>query len=253
MGKLIIIARYWNDIEWVEASLNQIEYWEGDKVYLCEGNWDQKFNAQSTDGTREFLENWVSKRENVFILDNLRENNNYRINQANQSNLVMKLADARENDWVLLIDCDHFYFKKDIDYVKKIIKEDGNNFDYLTYNTYNFLDGINKYYERKDNNAAKLPYKVKNETKWIPTCHPAINGKMYCEIKELKEKYVDVYAMHYALARLPERLDVKYKIGDRKSPLEWNGGIMMKQLKEYNDKHSEFAISTLERLKYYAK
>ena len=150
------------------------------------------------------------------------------------------------------MDCDHFYFKNDIDSVRELIANEGDSFDYLTYKVYNFFDGINRYYERMDINAAKLPYKVVKGTHWIPTSHPAISGHMYCKTS-LKKRELDIYAMHYALARLPKRLDSKYKIGDRQTPLEWNGGIMMMQLKEYNNKHSEFAIKTLEWLGYNTK
>ena len=70
MSRLIVIARYWNDIEWINASLEQIEYWKPDEVYLCEGNWDRKFEARSTDGTRELLDEYVLGKDNYHIIDN---------------------------------------------------------------------------------------------------------------------------------------------------------------------------------------
>ena len=37
-GKFIIIGRYWNDIDWVGASLDYIDQWNADEVYLLEGH-----------------------------------------------------------------------------------------------------------------------------------------------------------------------------------------------------------------------
>jgi hypothetical protein len=247
--RLIIIARYWNDIEWINASLDQVDYWDADEIYICEGNWDKKFAARSTDGTRCICEEWVSIRGNAFLFDNLRDHNNYRFNQANTCNAIMKKANIKPGDWVMVVDCDHFYFKQDIDTVKNTMGTKGHEFDYPVYNIYNFLDGIDGYYESVDDNAAKLPYKVVEGMHWIPTCHPAIGNSMYCKVNKLIGLNINIFACHYVLARLPERLDSKYKIGDRKTPQEWGGGVMMRNLKKYNSvAHPVFAVSTLKKL-----
>ena len=62
MGRLIVLARYWNDMDLLQASLDQIDYWDADLVYLAEGAWDQKLEARSTDGTRRYLEDWAIKQ-----------------------------------------------------------------------------------------------------------------------------------------------------------------------------------------------
>lgn len=247
-NKLIILARYWNDKEWIEASLNHVDYWKADKIYIAEGNWDKKFQAISTDGTRETCEKWVKDRDNAFLIDNPRQFDNYRENQAFVSNKVVELSEASSGDWMLIIDCDHFYFKNDIDLFIKMMKE--KDFIYPIINTFNFLKNIDEYYLRTDKNGSKLPYKIIRGMKWIPTNHMAVNGKMYSDINTLKCELMPFNAYHYAGMRLPERLKDKYNIGDRKSPDQWKGGIMLNNLKMYKGIHPEFAVPVLNSLGY---
>jgi hypothetical protein len=83
MSRLIAHARYWNDAaDWLEASLDHIDAWEPEITILAEGNWDQKWPARSTDGTREVLETYTTRRDNIYLIDNVREDTNYRNNQA---------------------------------------------------------------------------------------------------------------------------------------------------------------------------
>ena len=250
MGRLIILARYWNDIEWGEASLKHVEYWQADKVYLSEGNWDPAYEARSTDGTREKLEKFASSRKNVFVIDNVRDDENYRVNQANTSNLVMKLAKAQPGDWMLIIDVDHFYFKKDIDYVKKLIQKSGSKFDYLIHYTYNFLYGLDRYNLYDDKVGTKLPYKVLKNCTWRATNHLCIDEKLYSDNPQLKSKRMRFAAMHYEGLRLPHRLKDKYSIGDRKSFEEYEGGIKVKNMRRYRGRHPEFVIDTLKNMSY---
>ena len=48
--------------------------------------------------------------------------------------------------------------------------------------------------------------------------------------------------------RLEERLDVKYKIGDRVHPVKWKDGEMLKSLKPYSGEHPEMALPVLRKL-----
>lgn len=244
-NKLIVIARYWNDIEWVEASLEHIDYWGADKVYICEGNWDQKFSARSVDGTREICQEWVRERDNACLIDNPRDNKNYRINQANTSNMVMELAGAKPGDWMMIIDCDHFYFKQDIDNFKKLM---GNGtFSYPIFRTLNFYKNVVEYFDREDSNGTKLPYEILDKVKWIPTNHLSIGGKMYSQLGHVKSLRINFDAYHYVGLRLPNRLHDKYEIGDRKSPEVWKDGILLKNMKHYQGGHPEFVIPTLKK------
>ena len=247
MDKFILLARFWNDSEWMDAALEHIDYWGADEIYICEGNWDKKFPARSIDDTLEKINSWAEGKLNVHIVENLRDDDNYRVNQAETSNLVMKLANIESGDWMMIVDCDHFYFKDDIDAYKECMERCV--FTYPKFKVYNFLDGINRYYEREDKNSSKLPYRVINGAKWIPTNHLAIDGKMY-ESLNITFLPTTITGYHYPLARTKKRLKDKYNIGDRESPIKWNNGKMMKNLDEYNGEHPEFVIETLTSLGY---
>jgi len=245
VSRLIISARYWNDIEWVRASLQHIEYWQADEVYLSEGNWDPAWNARSNDGTREILEKFASSRENVSVIDNVRKDKNYRVNQADTSNLAMKLAGAKPGDWMLIIDADHFYLKKDITYIKELIRKEGNSFDYITHYTYNFLYTLKEYNIYYDKVGTKLPYRLLKGCMWKSTNHLCIGDKLYHNVPRLRGYFAKVTAMHYEGLHSSKRLKDRYAIGDRKTFEEYKDGIRLKDLKYYEGSHPEFVIPTL--------
>lgn len=73
-NKLIVFATYWNEIDWVRSSLEQI-----DKIYPCEiiisdGCFDSRYPAHSTDGTREIIEKFVHARPHAFMIAPVRTN-----------------------------------------------------------------------------------------------------------------------------------------------------------------------------------
>jgi hypothetical protein len=242
-NKLIILARYWNDIEWLYASLEHIDYWKADLVFIAEGNWDKKFPGRSNDGTYDICKQWVEDKNNYYLIENPRDFDNYRQNQAYVSNKIMEIAKIQPGDWMLIIDCDHFYFKKDIDFFKE--KMINNDFSYPIVSTLNFFYNISEYYETLDSNGSKLPYRYLKNAMWIPTNHLSVNGKMYNEIPELISYKVPFYAYHYPGIRIKKRLIDKYNIGDRKSPVDYMGGKLLKNLKSYNGDHPEFVIPVL--------
>jgi hypothetical protein len=238
----LIIGRFWNDLPWLKASLEHIEYWNADKVIICEGNWDKKWPARSTDYTREYLEEYCKNGEKILI-SNLRDDDNYRVNQANTSNKAMKLAGAGAGDWVMVVDCDHFYFKKDIDRYRSRMLE------HPILTTRNFYDDTKSYYTHTEKNGSKLPYLVLAGSTWIPTNHLAINGNMYCDTK-VKFEPADIIAYHYVGLRNKKRLEDKYSIGDRQSPKEWKGGKLLNNMQDYFGPHPEFVIPVLKEKGY---
>ena len=62
MRNLILFATYWNERQWIEASLAQIEAIDPMEVIICDGCFDDSKDNKSTDGTREIIKDWVSKR-----------------------------------------------------------------------------------------------------------------------------------------------------------------------------------------------
>lgn len=247
-SRLIILARYWNDLDFLQASINQIDYWDADLVYLSEGAWDQDFEPRSTDGTRELLEEYAKSKENTFVIDNIRANKNYRINQANTSNLVMQLANCQPGDWMMIIDVDQFYLKEHIDKIKKIIAEEGDNFDYFAYEVCNFLYNLNEYDRTYDTNQSRLPSKLVKGCCWVQTNHLSVGSKTYDKSGLVRKKVLDdIYALHYEGLRPRKRLNLRYSVGDRKSFWEFRGGIRLKNLVAFNGKHSEFAMKILKQ------
>ncbi len=248
MSKLILHARYWNDNkDWLQASLNHIDAWEADAVVISEGNWDPAWEARSTDGTREALEAYCSKSRNAVLIDNIRVDKNYRNNQAATSNLAMKKADRRRGDWVLIVDCDHFYFSSEIATIKRLIKEEGDTFDYLVHYNNCFFYNLQECEVKKDDMGTKLPYKLLPGCSWIATNHLSIKGKMYRDLPEVRGRSTPIKGMHYEGLRESKRLKDKYRIGNRKHFSKWMHGRRMKNIQEYSGGHPVVAIPVLKK------
>lgn len=247
MGKLILLARYWNDMDFLEASLKQVEFWDADKVFISEGAWDNCLPARSTDGTREFLEEYVISKDNWFLLNNIRADDNYRINQANTSNLAMIFADWKPDDWMLIVDVDQFYLKDDIIEIKRMIAEEGNDFDFFTHQINNFFYDLNHYSVSFDTTQSRLPSRLVEGSHWIQTNHLAVKGILYKLSPQMRQrKLTKIQALHYEGLRSMDRLDLRYSVGDRKTFWEYKDGARLKNIKAYSGQHSEFALKVLE-------
>ena len=70
--RLIAHARYWNDIQWLDASLKHIDAWAPDVIVISEGNWDPAWDARSTDGTCEAIAAYAKGRPDVIVMENAR-------------------------------------------------------------------------------------------------------------------------------------------------------------------------------------
>ncbi len=253
MQRLIILARYWNDMDMLQASLDQIDYWTKGieaEVYLAEGAWDQKFSARSTDGTREYLETWAKRRSNVLVINNVRANKNYRINQAETSNLVLQIANwykLKPDYWMLIVDVDHFYTKADIDKVKEMIKEEGDQFDFFTHEICNFLYDLQHCQISFDTTQSRLPSRLFTDSRWVQTNHLTRNGVFYKLHNELyKRELTKIRALHYEGLRPAVRLALRYSVGNRKTFEEFKSGVRIKGLIPFTGNAvSEFAERTL--------
>lgn len=230
-------------MDWLEASLEQIDYWNADKVIVCEGCWDSAFPPRSTDGTLKILKEYCVGSH--VLIENLRDKK-YRLNQANTSNKAMKIAKAKPGDYVLVIDCDHFYFKKDID----LMKEKMGSYDLSCFKVINFNTGIDKYWDCHDNSSAKTPYRLLKGAQWMPTNQLYVGTKLYRELNVIKKWNTGIWGYHYEGLRNEKRYEEKYSVADRKSPKEWKDGIKIKQQKNYDGLHPEFVIPTLKKMGY---
>lgn len=245
-NRLIILARYWNDMDMLAASLEHIEYWDADLVYLSEGAWDQSFDPCSTDGTREYLETYAKDKANTFVIDNVRENSNYRINQAQTSNLVMQLADWQLGDWMMIVDVDQFYTKQDIDVVKETIKAAGDTFDFFIYPVYNFFYNLNEAQVTKDSSQSRLPSKLVKGSRWVKTNHLTLDGVVYEKSINMRSvSLATIKGLHYEGLRPKNRLDLRYSVGNRKSFWAYKDGQRLKSVTTFDGQHSEFAMKVL--------
>lgn len=247
-GKFVIFACYWNDMYWLEASLEHLLYWEPDEIYLAEGCWDSKYPERSTDGTRKHLEEWAKGRDNTFIIDN-KQTHKYRENQAETCNAVLQTSELKAGDWIMYHASDVFYFKYDIDRYKRYMNI--GSFDYPIYSIWNFWDSITEYYPHRTKQAPNLPQKVIKGAKFVPTCQLTIGGKLYYQSNQARGMKVPTIQFHYEGLREEERLRQKYGVGDRQSPVTWKNGIKLKKRTKYTGGHPEFAIPVLKQRCFY--
>lgn len=252
MNNIIVFATYWNEIEWIEASLAQIDKIDPVEAIICDGCFDPKYPNHSDDGTRQVIEKYVAGRKNVKLISPLRlsrlqhyilwfsllphERSNiitfaklrtaitfhrinlYRLNQAATFNNMIQVSDCfKPGLWFMTCDCDQFYSDAMLESFKCV--NEGQPFSMLTAKEYTFFEDFFHYtenYETRDYN--NLPHRIYSDTRFIPTRHPTrvVNGryKIYTDFE--KKKDVGIY-YHYRL-RSPERMKAGYSLGDRKPP-----------------------------------
>ena len=250
MGKFIIFAPVWNDMDWLEAMINQIDYWKPDLLCFCEGCFDKKYPARSTDGTREYLEEIVKHRDNTWLIDNTREND-YRTNSVNQCRKVCELAEAKGGDWVMYQACDFYMLKKHIDIYKELMTQP--HWHYPIFEIMNFWDSTELYYSKWAEMALNLPWRLVKDYTWEPICHLAKNGTLYNNHPKVVSRRLKVKGFHYEGFRNKERLHQKYDVGnksDRESPVTWKDGIKLKKRSKYTGEHPEFVIPVLQEKGY---
>ena len=72
---IILLATYWDEIDWIKPSLEQIDKINPIEVIICDGCFDPKIkNPHSTDGTREIIAEWVAKHDNARLISPIRTN-----------------------------------------------------------------------------------------------------------------------------------------------------------------------------------
>ena len=62
MSRLLLLATYWNEKDWIDLSLEQIDRIDPDEVIICDGCFDSRRENRSTDGTREKIADFVRRR-----------------------------------------------------------------------------------------------------------------------------------------------------------------------------------------------
>ncbi|MFC1586583.1 hypothetical protein ACFL5V_13630 [Fibrobacterota bacterium] len=253
MNNIVLLATYWNEIEWINASLEQIEKINPVEVIICDGCFDPNKKNYSTDGTSEIIKAFSHSRKNVKIIPALRLNylshlfywlkklpnenclssmvprlkvaksfknmNLYRLNQMATFNYMISISKYfKSGNWFMTYDCDQFYDDAMIgDF--NMVNEQNFGYDILTSKEITFFsdfDHCTEDHEQRDYN--NMPHKIFNDLRFIPTRHPArvINNRYEICSTFGKKMYLG-YVYHYHL-KSKERLVDGYSLGNRQPP-----------------------------------
>jgi hypothetical protein len=211
-NNLIVFATYWNEIDWIEASLEQIEKLNPKEIIICDGCFDPSKQNCSTDGTREIILAWVSKRENARMISALRVSklealfkilvghkkskwyfalslsrikslyltmvsNIYRSNQALTFQKMISISKCwKPGVWTTNIDADQFFSDSMFEDISSYVNVKS-NFALLTGKENTFFSNFNTYcedYEEREYN--NMPHKIFQNTNFIPTRGTIVEG-----------------------------------------------------------------------------
>lgn len=264
---IVVFATYWNEIDWIHASLEQINLINPEEVIICDGCFDPSKPNYSTDGTRKVIEEFVAEQPNrkmisairltrtqhilewfhnlpheitspfaiprLRMLPRLIRENPYRLNQTATFNYMIRLSTYfAPNRWFMTYDCDQFYDDKVVDKIKQL--EQFKETNILVSKEKTFFDSFEQYteeYEKRDYN--NMPHRAFPDTRFIPTRHPSRpRGTRYvnCSDFETAKFYVG-WVYHYHI-RSQKREQAGYSLGDRTPPHPER-----KKTKFYNGKH----------------
>lgn len=251
---LIIFATYWNECDWIKASLAQIDALNPRKVIIVDGCYDPKQPNTSTDGTREIIEAWVASHPQASMISALRfsrlaglwflfgvgmrlwnfplrvalmfyysRTHIYRINQAATFAHMLRMSRAQQGDWIMHIDADQFYPDDMVKTIIHLTASPDTQAELLTANEQTFFDDFSHYtteYEKRNYN--NMPYRLSKHALIVPTRDvvteqypkPVVYGKD----TSIKKQHIGNY-FHYKFRPFArEREDASYTVGDRKKP-----------------------------------
>lgn len=255
MAKLVLLGTYWNESEWIDRSLAQIDSISPDLSILCDGCFDSTKENRSTDGTREKIEIYCNKNNDSYIFSAVRgsrlnsifyllnfglkrrfslaffyilaknaiRTNKYRLNQAVTFCHMLELALEKLGDdiWIMTYDADQFYDDSYVSDFKEIINSvSGEGVSLLTAKEMTFnrsFDNYTENYEKRTWN--NFPHKLFSNTMILPT-RDIVRINFFSiqkYIKCVKEKKLGYY-FHYKFRKNKEREQMTYQLGDRKPP-----------------------------------
>jgi hypothetical protein len=204
-NNIIVFATYWNEKDWIKSSLKQIDKLNPKEIIICDGCFDPKKVNKSTDGTREIIKKWVSRKDNAKMISAIRvsrlkaiylilkghnkskwyyiftparakalyltlTNNIYRVNQALTFQKMISLSNKWKPEvWTTNFDCDQFYSDEMFKDIIKLINSK-NDFGILTGKENTFFKNFNEYtetYEKREYN--NMPHKIYKNTTIMPT------------------------------------------------------------------------------------
>lgn len=256
---------YWNEIDWIKASLKQIEKLDPLEVVICDGCFDPKVPNHSTDGTREIIKEWVSKRRNAKMISAVRypkfigciqllkrfkftnfirlsialfslRKSVYRVNQALTFNHMIHISKYwKVGRWFMTMDGDQFYSDEMIERFKKIINKQS-DIGLLIGKELTFFKDFGNYTEDYDKRGYNnMPHKIYVNTFIKPT-RELIKEYMFRSSyykDDVPTKFVGQYFHYKFRPKMPERVKAGYALGDRKPPSK----IESYKFREFTGKH----------------
>lgn len=253
MPKIVILATYWNEKEWVEKSLRQIDCIKPDLAIVCDGCFDDRIVNRSTDGSEETIENYCNNTSKVkfkairssriissfkllkyafkrdfsfayiyWVLKHFCVTNKYRLNQAVTFNEMLDVAISKfgSDFWFMTYDADQFYDDEYVTRLKELITNSSPDINLLTATEYTFNHNQFHYtdsYEKRNWN--NMPHKYSPNTVILPT-----RDIKLCSLFSVS-KYIDKnnnldlgYYFHYKFRLNQERSIASYQVGDRVAP-----------------------------------
>lgn len=253
MNNIILLATYWNEIDWLAPSLDQIDRIDPLETIICDGCFDPAYPLHSTDGTHQMLEQFVAARGNARLVSPVRYPFSaalsaiflghahsqryrrctisrlrtvvsssrlvaYRRNQALTFNHMISISRRwRPGRWCMTYDCDQFYPDAMIDNFSLV--NEANNLGLLSGSELTFFADFRQftsdYTARTYNN---MPHRIYANTTVIPTrqliLERWLSRTLYCD--SVPAQHIGSY-FHYKL-RSASRGEATYAVGDRRKP-----------------------------------
>lgn len=259
-NNLIVLATYWNEAQWINASLDQIARLSPDVVVICDGCFDGSQPNHSVDGTAEDISGYVTKLKGmgveVILVSALRLNliqqlfalfrlgrgvnfrnfpcriywalkywartSSYRINQSATFDRMLKLAKGYERGgWFMTLDADQFYPDEVIDRMVSITSNESAAESLIQADELTFPYDFMTFTRRYEKRTwNNMPHKIYPSTVIYPTRDIWLDGFLF------RRHYSSLPSVkvgeyhHYKFRYSAEREKLTYAVGDRKPPQE---------------------------------
>jgi len=252
-SSLILFASFWNERQFLDVSLRQLEAIDPAEILLSDGCFDPALPKQSKDGTLETLQEFVAQRSNarlvpavratrlthlaklmfwlakttdvprafVFsLLSQFRTTSLYRLNQAETFNSMLEKSEhLKPGSWVSTFDADEFFSR---DAIAKLRSLNGSaDFDRgLTREVIVKRKGERTLIELTPNiRTWNTPHKVLSDIRFFPTrqiWRPEHGLSKNQPIGSSTDRFLGEF-LHYK-TRGAERAAATYQVGDRRAP-----------------------------------
>jgi hypothetical protein len=280
MSELILLASYWNECDWIDLSLEQIERLDPAEVIIADGCFDPRRPDRSSDGTREKIEAFVRRRgESARLIDAVRIGRAeasvamlrglgrrgvslrlprvvralgqgtwrslYRINQALTFGKMIQLsARWQPGNWVMTYDADQFYGDELLEELPEAIGSD--DLGLLTATELTFRDTLEECTEHFESRTwNNMPHRIYRNTVVYPTRHFCLEGRLHARRypEHVASKHIGSY-FHYKF-RGGQRAQEGYRLGDREPPRpeQWKG------IQRFRGEHPRIIRDHLDRVR----